>query len=120
MKNKQKCMISQGYDFTSSAVVCYYDVTTNEEEKLRVTNRDILRQIKLTGKKQKKTLENISEGIGRKKNYLSTTISKKKKLVSLEVLLDVADYLGCELMDLLSTEITIDEEKEEKDDNENA
>jgi hypothetical protein len=95
-------------DITSSKILCYYNRITNKEETLRVTNRDILRNIKIVAKNKSKNLEKISVGIGKKKNYLSSTISKKKKLVSLEILLDVSNFLGCELMELLHTKNELD------------
>lgn len=67
----------------------------------KVQNRDILRNIKMIGKDRGKSLKDISLELDRHKNFLSTTISKKKTLISLDLLLDIAQILNCDIAELL-------------------
>jgi len=67
----------------------------------KLSNRDILRNIKSIAKERGMTLKSISLKLGRHANFLSTIISKKKGLVSVELLLDIAEILECDIADLL-------------------
>ena len=95
--------------------LCYYKIKGTSEVSLRVTNRDILRNIKIIAKEKGKTLKSISLGLNKQESYISATISKKKKLVSLELLFDIAKYLEVEIDAFLITEIKSTKEAKEHD-----
>ncbi len=65
-------------------------------------NRVILRNIKTIAKDRGMSLKEISLKLERHENFLSTTISKKKGLLSLELLLDIAEILESNISELLT------------------
>ena len=67
----------------------------------RLDNRDILRNIKTIAKDRGMSLKAVSLKLERHENFISTTISKKKGLISLELLLAIAEVLECDMSELL-------------------
>lgn len=80
---------------------------------MRPTNKTILANIKRLAKKRGKTLSSLSLELGRSTHYLSVTLTQKKKLVSLELLLSLSELLSCNIMDLIRVGPPM--EKEEDD-----
>jgi DNA-binding Xre family transcriptional regulator len=77
----------------------------------KITNDDILSNIKKIARAKKMTLNSLSESLGRHKNFVSTVINKKKSLVSLELLYNITEILECNIEDFL---------KENLDDNQDS
>jgi len=87
--------------------------TINKDKNMaKITNADILKNIKKISKKKKITLNSLSVSLGRHKNFISTVISKKKSLVSLELLLSIAEILECNIENLLKVNVDDYEDSE--------
>ncbi len=81
-----------------------------------LSNRIIYTNIRRIAKDQKMTMKALSNRLGKADSYLSATFTKKEKLASLELLLQVAFILQCDLDDLiqLPTEGGVDQKDTEK------
>jgi len=66
-----------------------------------INNRDILRNIKNIAKDRKTNMREISLKLERHENFLSTIISKKKGLLSTELLVEISSILECSIAELI-------------------